>query len=74
MLVLECEKTGTRYELGYGGFEMLRWKVAQIHGKALRKVQDAFTSICLYGRRQKAVLYEASQRSVVSYAGEWRDF
>ena len=69
MLVLECEKTGTRYELGYGGFEMLRWKVAQIHGKALRN-----TSICLYGRRQKAVLYEASQRSVVSYAGEWRDF
>lgn len=44
MLVLECEKTGTRYELGYGGFEMLRWKVAQIHGKALRKVQDAFTT------------------------------
>lgn len=39
-----AEKTGTRYELGYGGFEMLRWKVAQIHGKALRKVQDAFTT------------------------------
>lgn len=44
MLILECEKTGTRYELGYGGFEMLRWEVAQLHSKALRKVQESFAA------------------------------
>lgn len=66
-LTIECEKTGTGYDMGYGGFGNFREKVAELYNSIYyqhyKKLSTPEMMFCFDGKKRKRMFEEYDRKT-----------